>query len=244
MTAEPVVLSWSGGKDSALALARLREDPRIEVVGLVTAVTAGAERVSVHGVRRTLLQAQAGAVGLPVHEVTLEPRGSNSSYERAWREALARLQQHLPGARRLAYGDIFLADVREYREGLARSLGFGSLFPLWGESTRVLAEEVLERRIRARLVCVDAEVLSSEHAGRAYDAALLEELPPGIDPCGERGEFHTFVSAGPGFRSPVRYRLGELIREERFAFRDLLPDPGGGARAAPGSPITGTRVPD
>lgn len=237
MTPEPVVLSWSGGKDSALALARLREDPSIEVVGLLTTVTAGSDRVSVHGVRCTLLHAQAEALGLPLHEVVLEPRSSNSSYERAWHEALARLRQHLPGARRLAYGDIFLEDVREYRESLARSLGFGSLFPLWGESTRALAEEVLERRIRARLVCVDTQVLSAEHAGRAYDAALLEQLPAGVDPCGERGEFHTFVSAGPGFRSPVPYRLGALLTEERFAFRDLLTEAGGGARSEPGSPL-------
>ena len=219
-----VVLSWSGGKDSALALARLREDPRVEVAGLLTTVTAGYDRVSIHGVRRTLLHAQAEALGLPLDEVVLEPQSSNAAYERAWSRALGRLRERMPGVRRLAFGDVFLEDVRRYREELARSLGFRSVFPLWGEPTRELAGEVLERGIAARLVCVDTQALPAESAGRAFDADLLDGLPPGIDPCGERGEFHTFVSAGPGFRSPVPYRVGEtVLREERFAFCDLLP---------------------
>ena len=233
MIPEPIVLSWSGGKDSALALARLRSDPGLEVVALLTTVTAGYDRVSVHGVRRALLEAQAAALGLPVHQVTIPPESSNQAYEAAMAAALGRLRERLPAVRRLAFGDIFLEDVRRYREEQVAALGFGALFPLWGEPTDALAREVLEIGFAARLVCVDTRALPAAFAGRGYDAALLAELPAGIDPCGERGEFHTFVSAGPGFRRPVRYRVGEVVlRAERFAFCDLVPlDAGPGAEA-------------
>ncbi|HLM66864.1 MAG TPA: hypothetical protein VK358_05010 [Longimicrobium sp.] len=221
---EPLVLSWSGGKDSALALARLRETEGVEVVGLMTTVTAGYDRVSIHGVRRSLLHAQAAALGLPVHEVTLQPQSSNQAYERATADALAVVRERTPGVRRLAFGDIFLEDVRQYRETLAGGLGFGSMFPLWGEAPRDLADEVIGRGIAARLVCVDTQQLAASFAGREYDAALLADLPAGVDPCGERGEFHTFVSDGPGFREPVRYVTGEVVlRDERFDYCDLLP---------------------
>jgi uncharacterized protein (TIGR00290 family) len=221
---EPLILSWSGGKDSALALARLREMPDVEVVGLMTTVTAGYGRISIHGVRRTLLHAQGAALGLPVHEVTLQPQSSNEAYERATADALATVRDRTPDIRRLAFGDIFLEDVRQYRENLVGGLGFGSVFPLWGEPSAALADEVIGRGFAARLVCVDTQQLAASFAGRAYDAALLAELPDGVDPCGERGEFHTFVSAGPGFREPVRYEMGEVVlRDERFAFCDLLP---------------------
>lgn len=219
-----MVLSWSGGKDSALALARLRADPGVEVVGLLTTVTAGYDRVSVHGFRRTLLHAQAAALGLPLHEVTLQPESSNALYEAALAGGLGRLRESEPAVRRIAFGDIFLADVRKYREERFAELGYGAIFPLWGEPSDALAGEVLSRGIAARLVCVDTEALPAGFAGRAYDQALLAELPAGVDPCGERGEFHTFVSEGPGFSRPVPYRVGEVVvRGERFAFCDLLP---------------------
>lgn len=222
---EPVVLSWSGGKDSALALARLRADPQIEVVGLLTTVTAGYDRVSIHGVRRSLLHAQADALALPLQEVTLAPESSNEAYDAAFADALGELRARMPQVNRLAFGDIFLEDVRQYREERVAALGFGALFPLWGEPTSDLAREVFAKGIEARLVCVDTQVLPAAFAGRRYDAALLAELPAGVDPCGERGEFHTFVSAGPGFKRPVLYTLGEVVlRGERFAFHDLLPD--------------------
>jgi uncharacterized protein (TIGR00290 family) len=229
---ELVILSWSGGKDSALALARLRDDPRIEVAGLLTTVTAGYDRVSIHGVRRSLLHAQAEALGLPLHEVTLAPESTNDAYDAALASALGELRARMPRVKRLAFGDIFLEDVRRYREERVEALGFGALFPLWGEPTSDLAREVFASGIVARLVCVDTQVLSAAFAGRPYDAALLAELPTGVDPCGERGEFHTFVSAGPGFRHPVPYTVGEVVlRMERFAFCDLLPAglDGGGA---------------
>lgn len=220
---EAVVLSWSGGKDSALALARLAADPAFHVVALLTTVTAGYDRVSVHGVRRALLHAQAESLGLPLHEVTLEPASSNEAYETATAGALARLRIVHPEVRRLAFGDLFLEDVRAYREALAARCGFGALFPLWGEPTDLVAREVIAAGIRARIVCVDTQVLDASFAGRAYDEALLAELPAEVDPCGERGEFHTFVSDGPGLRAAVAYRVGDtVLREGRFAYKDLV----------------------
>ncbi|HEX8671946.1 MAG TPA: hypothetical protein VF710_08665 [Longimicrobium sp.] len=230
MTArEPVVLSWSGGKDSALALARLRADARVEVAGLLTTVTAEYDRVSIHGVRRSLLHAQAEALGLPLQEVTLAPHSTNEAYDAALASALGELRARMPEVRRLAFGDIFLEDVRRYREERVEALGFGALFPLWGEPTHDLAREVFASGIVARLVCVDTQVLSAAFAGRSYDAALLADLPADVDPCGERGEFHTFVSAGPRFRHPVPYTVGEVVlRDARFAFCDLVPSSGQG----------------
>lgn len=224
MDTEPIVLSWSGGKDSALALARLLDDPRLRVVGLLTTVTAGYDRVSIHGVRRALLAAQADAIGVPVHEVTLQPESSNEAYAAALAHALADLRVRHPDVRRIAFGDIFLEDVRRYREERIAASGYGAHFPLWGEPTDALAREVIRSGIHARLVCVDTDVLPAGFAGRAYDEALLADLPYGIDPCGENGEFHTFVSAGPGFREPIPYDVGEVVmRGERFAYCDLVP---------------------
>jgi uncharacterized protein (TIGR00290 family) len=221
---EPIILSWSGGKDSALAFARLRADPRVEVTGLLTTVTAAYDRVSIHGVRRALLHAQAAALGLPVHQVTLQPESSNQAYDAALAQALGEVRQRQPAVRRVAFGDIFLQDVRQYREERIAELGFDGIFPLWGEPTAALAREVIECGIRARLVCVDTHALPAAFAGRAYDDALLAELSISIDPCGENGEFHTFVSDGPGFRAPVPYQVGEVVmRGDRFAFCDLLP---------------------
>lgn len=220
---EPVILSWSGGKDSALALARLQADPKVNVVALLTSVTPAYDRVSIHGVRRSLLHAQARSIGLPVIEVELDPVTSNEGYERAFARALKHPEVAASGARTIAFGDIFLEDVRAYREGLAGALGFGTRFPLWGASTRDLAEEVLARGMAVRLVCVDTTILNAAFAGRLYDADLISTLPAGIDPCGENGEFHTFVSDGPGFRTPVHYETGAVVlRDQRFAFCDLV----------------------
>jgi len=222
-TREPIILSWSGGKDSALALAALRANPRLEVVGLLTTVTTGYDRISVHGVRRTLLAAQARSIGLPVHEVMLEPQSSNAAYDAAVERALADVRVRYPRVRRIAYGDLFLEDVRRYREERLAPLGFEGLFPLWGRPTGALAREFVASGFEARLVCVDTTQLDARFAGRPFDTALLDELPPSVDPCGERGEFHTFVAAGPGFREGVEYEVGEVvIRDERFAYCDLV----------------------
>jgi uncharacterized protein (TIGR00290 family) len=221
---ESIVLSWSGGKDSALALARLLDDPRFQVVALLTTVTAGYDRVSIHGVRRALLDAQAEAIGVPVHEVTLQPESSNEAYDAALAEALDRLRERHPEVRRIAFGDIFLEDVRQYREQRIAASGYGAVFPLWGEATDLLAREVISRGMEARLVCVDTDALPAAFAGRPYDESLLADLPDGTDACGENGEFHTFVSAGPGFREPIPYDVGEVVmRGERFAYCDLVP---------------------
>jgi uncharacterized protein (TIGR00290 family) len=224
MTREPVVLSWSGGKDSALALAALRADPSYEVVALLTSITQGYERVSIHGVRRTLVEAQAAMLGLPLHEVVLHPSSSNEAYEAAFVEALERVRAEHADVRLLAFGDLFLADVREYRERLVHAAGHRAVFPLWGRDTATLAREFIAAGFRATLVCVDTQQLPASFAGRAFDGDLLAELPATADPCGEKGEFHTFVSAGPIFAEPIAIDIGEVVlREERFAFCDLLP---------------------
>ena len=224
MTREPVILSWSGGKDSALALAVLREDPRCEVVALLTSVTPEYDRISIHGVRRSLLHAQAAALGLPVLEVELEAGCSNEAYERAFHAATRSARETFPGLRTIAYGDLFLEDVRAYRERLTAEAAMEPVFPLWGRDTRALAGEVVANGWRAHLVCVDTQQLAASFAGAAYDAALLAALPSHADPCGERGEFHTFVSAGPIFAHPIDVVTGEVVlREGRFAYCDLLP---------------------
>jgi uncharacterized protein (TIGR00290 family) len=224
MTREQVVLSWSGGKDSSLALAALRADPRYEVVALLTSVTAGYDRVSIHGVRRVLLEAQAAAIGLPLVEVRLEPQSSNDVYEAAFLEALARVRTAYPAVRHIAFGDLYLEDVRTYRERLVRPTGFELVFPLWGRDTKALAGEFISAGFCANLVCVDTTQLAASYAGRAFDLELLADLPPNVDPCGEGGEFHTFVSAGPIFSAPISVELGEkVLRDERFAYCDLLP---------------------
>jgi len=221
---EPVVLSWSGGKDSALALAALRDDPRYEVVALLTTVTHAYDRISIHGVRRSLLDQQVRSLGLPLHEIVLRPNCSNELYDAAVERALSEIRRRYPTVRRVAYGDLFLEDVRRYREERLSPLGFEGLFPIWGRATSELADEFIDAGFEARLVCVDTTQLDGAFAGRAFDRALLADLPPNVDRCGERGEFHTFVAAGPGFARRVDYAVGELVlRDNRFMYCDLLP---------------------
>lgn len=219
---ESIVLSWSGGKDSALALDTLRNDTSVNVVALLTTVTAEYDRISIHGVRRSLLYEQAASVGLPVHEIVLTPRSSNDAYDAAVAQALGELRHRHPDVRRIAYGDLFLEDVRRYREERLSALGFECAFPIWGRPTDALAREFVDRGFEARLVCVDTTLLDGSFSGRRYDHELLDALPASVDPCGERGEFHTFVSNGPGFSSPVSYAVGEtVLRDERFMYCEL-----------------------
>ena len=223
MSSERVVLSWSGGKDSSLALAALRADPAYEVVALLTSVTRGYERVSMHGVRRELVDAQAASIGLPLLVVELEPHSSNEAYEAAFLDGLARVRATYPGVRQVAFGDLFLADVRAYRERLLQPTGFEPLFPLWGRDTAALAQQFIAAGFRATLVCVDTGQLAESFAGRDFDRQLLADLPASVDPCGERGEFHTFVFAGPIYSAPIPVRTGEVVlRDERFAYCELL----------------------
>ena len=219
-----VLLSWSGGKDSALALQALRADPDIEVIGLLTSVTRGYERVSVHGVRRSLLECQAQRLRLPLFTIELDPVTTNDAYEQAFLAAIERVKREHPDLAAVAFGDLFLADVRAYRERLLAPTGLQPLFPLWGLDTTELARRFVQEGFVARLVCVDTTQLDGSFAHRAFDESLLTDLPPGVDPCGERGEFHTFVSYGPGYDGPVEYTVGEaVLRDDRFAYGDLIP---------------------
>ena len=225
----PVVMSWSGGKDSSLALERLRADPEIEVVALLTTVSAVYDRVSIHGVRRSILRRQAAALDLPLHEVQLGASSSNTDYEAAFAAALVQLQTHYSSLNIIAFGDLFLEDVRRYRDDLLGRLGWKGRYPLWGEPTRQLAEHFIDRGYRAVLTCVDTTQLDARFAGREFDAQFLSALPSEVDPCGERGEFHTCVYAGPLFHEPLAVSVGEqVLRDERFQFCDLVdlsPDP-------------------
>ena len=221
---EPILLSWSGGKDCAMALAALVQDPVVRVVALLTSVTDGYDRISMHGVRRALLHRQADSLGLPLLEAVIPPTCTNERYDAVMRESLERARTAFPGLRRVAFGDLFLEDVRTYREARLALAEMEALFPLWRRDTRTLADEFVAHGFRARLVCVDTTQLDGSFAGRSFDRVLLADLPPDVDPCGERGEFHTFVSDGPIFRQPVEYTIGEtVLREERFAYCDLLP---------------------
>ena len=219
----PVALSWSGGKDSSLALAALRASSTHEPVALLTSVTRGYDRISIHGVRRTLLEAQARAVGLPLFEVTLDPQSSNEAYESAFLAGVAALRFAMPNVQHLAFGDLYLEDVRAYRERLLEPTGLSGVFPLWGRNTTELAGEFVRDGYRAHLVCVDTTQLDGSFAGRRFDHAMLADLPPGVDPCGEGGEFHTFVSDGPIFAHPLAIEVGEtVLRDGRFMYADVL----------------------
>jgi uncharacterized protein (TIGR00290 family) len=218
---ERAIVSWSGGKDSALALYELRGS--YDVAALVTTVTEDYDRISMHGVRTELLRRQAAALGLPLDVVSIPARCSNAIYEERMRAALARWREQ--GVSAVICGDIFLEDVRRYREErLFTGTSLHGVFPLWGRPTRDLAARFLGAGFRAVLCCVDTRVCPLAWAGRAFDEALLADLPPGADPCAENGEFHTFVFDGPIFSEPVRFTLGEaVLRDERFGYRDLLP---------------------
>lgn len=222
-----VVLAWSGGKDSTLALAALRADLRFRVVALLTTITRGYDRISIHGVRRAVLEAQVSALGLPLIEASIPSGSSNADYEAAFALALRAAQERWPGVRHVGFGDLFLSDVRAYRETLLDSLGWVGLFPLWGEDTAALARHFVQTGHRAILTCVDTTQLDGQFAGREFDAALLAELPETVDPCGERGEFHTCVYAGPPFADPLALIAGKRVRRGgRFEYCDVLLAPG------------------
>lgn len=233
-----LLISWSGGKDSALALAALAGAPDVEIIGLLTSVTRGYDRVSIHGVRRVLLEAQARALRMPLIEIPLDPECTNLAYEAAFLDATQRACASYGTVDGIIFGDLFLEDVRRYRERLLAGTGLSPVFPLWGEPTDVLAHRCIASGIDARLVCVDTTQLAASFAGRAYDCVLLADLPLTVDPCGERGEFHTFVAWAPGFHEAVPYDLGEIVRrDDRFVYCDLLPT---SLKAAhPGAPYPG-----
>ncbi|HTA66440.1 MAG TPA: ATP-binding protein [Xanthomonadaceae bacterium] len=218
----PVLVSWSGGKDAAWTLHTLRMSTQWDAVGLLTTVTDEYERVAMHGIRRDVLHAQAAATGLPLIEARLPRNADNATYEASFATVLDEAHARWPDLRHVAFGDLFLADVRAYRDALCARLGWTPAYPLFGSDTRTLAVEMLAGGLRATLCCVDTQQLDARFAGRAFDADLLDALPEGVDRCGERGEFHTCVAAGPMFASPLALRSGEtVLRDGRFAFTDL-----------------------
>lgn len=219
----PIVLAWSGGKDSALALGRLLADPRWRVEGLLTSITGGDGRIAIHGVRRSILHAQASRAGLPLIEMQLPESASNNEYETALTAALDVARTRNPSIATIAFGDLHLADVREWREALLARLGWQCEFPLWGENTTTLARHFIQCGYRATLCCIDTQQLDARFCGRAFDASLLDELPASCDPCGENGEFHTCVHAMPQWTPPLDLRPGERsLRDGRFACVDLV----------------------
>jgi uncharacterized protein (TIGR00290 family) len=214
-------LAWSGGKDSALALRELRLAGTAPAA-LMTTITEDYGRISMHGVRRSLLRRQAAATGLPLVEVGLPAACTNDVYER--RMAAAFESAELTAVEEVAFGDLFLEDIRAYRESRLAAAGRRARFPLWGSDTAALARRLLGAGFRAILVCVDPRSLDAAFAGRDYDEELLADLPAGVDPCGENGEFHTFVTAGPVLAEPVACRRGEVVERDGFVFADLLED--------------------
>lgn len=217
----PVLLAWSGGKDAAWTLHVLRQRDDVEVVGLLTTITREYDRVSMQGIRRSVLHAQAGATGLPLIEAVIPAACGNDDYERAMADALADAARRWPTLRTVAFGDLFLEDIRAYRVRHLAGIGWEAMTPLFGADTAALAKEMIEGGLTAHLCCVDTRQLDARFAGRAFDGTLLRALPPTVDPCGENGEFHTCVSAGPMFAKPLALTQGDTeLRDGRFAFTD------------------------
>lgn len=216
---EPILFCWSGGKDSAMALHVLRQQKEQSVAALLTTVTDGYDRISMHGVRRALLLRQAEAIGLPLQEVRIPPQCVNSIYEERMRDAL--LSQKENGVRRVAFGDIFLQDLRDYRERNLAQTGMSAIFPIWKRDTRELAQEFCAIGFRAIAVCIDSKKLNRGYAGRELDNSFFRDLPAEVDPCGENGEFHTFVYDGPIFSHTIAVERGEVVERDGFYFCDL-----------------------
>jgi uncharacterized protein (TIGR00290 family) len=214
-------LAWSSGKDSAWALHTVRQRGDFEIVALLTTINRTHARVAMHAVRESLVEIQAAAAGLPLVKVPISALSKNEDYEQAMSESMARRKAE--GMLHVVFGDLFLEDIRAYREQHLASCGMTGLFPLWRRETRQLADEMLAGGLSAYLTCVDPEKLDPSFAGCRFDRALLEALPRGVDPCGENGEFYTFADAGPMFRYPIPVIAGEIVKRDGFVFADLLP---------------------
>ncbi|MFB9886728.1 ATP-binding domain-containing protein [Balneatrix alpica] len=219
--AHPTLMSWSSGKDSAWALYQLQQQPEYQVKGLFCTLNAEFQRVAMHGVRKELVEAQAAAAGLPLYWIDIPYPCSNADYA-ARMSAFIDLAREL-GITHMAFGDLFLQDVRAYRESQLAPTGMTPVFPLWGQATPALARTMQAGGLKARLTCVDPRQLSAEMVGRDFDAAFLADLPQQVDPCGENGEFHSFAYAGPMFNQPIPIRTGEIVERDGFCFADLLP---------------------
>jgi uncharacterized protein (TIGR00290 family) len=217
-----VILSWSSGKDSAWTLHLLRQQPEIQVAALLTSFNSVADRVSMHAVRRALVEAQAERTGLPLWPVELPWPCSNLEYEERMRAVCGRAVA--AGITAVAFGDLFLQDVRDYRIRQLEGSGLEPLFPVWHIPTEQLSRDLIAAGVKAKITCVDPSKIAKSFAGRDYDLGLLAALPPGIDPCGENGEFHTFVEDAPVFSRPIAVRTGEVVERDGFVFADLLPE--------------------
>jgi uncharacterized protein (TIGR00290 family) len=218
---EPILFAWSGGKDSAMALDAIRQRQDVEIVSLLTTVTEIYNRISMHGVRCELLHQQSQSMNLPLYEVPIPPQCPNSIYEERMEQALRHFQSQ--GIQKVAFGDIFLADLRLYREKNLARLNMVAEFPIWKRDTRELAQHFQANKFRAITACIDPRILPRTFAGRELDAAFFEDLPANADPCGENGEFHTFVFEGPIFNHAIPFRTGEVVERDSFVFCDLLP---------------------
>lgn len=217
-----VIVSWSGGKDSAFALYEIIRNGNYKVYHLLTTITEGYNRVSIHGVRQTLLEAQVKSLGLPLRKVYIPKNASNEDYEFKMEEALTEYIRQ--GVSSVVFADIFLEEVRKYRETNLSKIGMRGLFPLWGRNTEELAHRFIDAGFQAVITCIDSAVMNKKFVGRSFDKQLLDELPSNVDPCGEKGEFHSFVYDGPLFRKGVVYKKGGIIlRDKRFYYCDLIP---------------------
>lgn len=216
------LLSWSSGKDSAWSLHVLKSNPAVEIVGLVTTINEAFDRVAMHGVRRTVLEAQAAAAGLPLHILPLPWPCANDVYERVMATFVRK--QRAAGIEAMAFGDLFLQDIRAYREAKLEGTGIIPLFPLWQRPTRRLAEEMIDGGLKTVLATVDPAKVPADFAGRLFDRQLIDDLPAGVDPCGENGEFHTCVTGGPMFSRDLDVRLGEHVTRDGFVYADIMLD--------------------
>ncbi len=222
MQREKIIFSWSGGKDSALALYEILRSGRYEIVALLTTVSMEFDRIVMHGVRKTLLDAQAQALGIPSEPIYLPASPTNDQYERALQAALERYKAQ--GVRRCAFGDIFLEDLKKYRDEKLAACGMEGIYPIWKRDSRDLIEQFLSLQFKAVLSCVDTQALQVHWAGRDIDASFLRDLPPAVDPCGENGEYHSYVYEGPIYSAPIRIQRGDrIVMRNRFAYCDLLP---------------------
>lgn len=219
---EKSLLSWSGGKDSALALNRMENDENYRLVAILTSLTEDYNRISMHGIRQVLLERQAESLGLPLESVYISKNSSNEEYEFKMRSALRKFMKI--GVTSVVFGDVYLEDVRKYREENLSKIGMKAVFPLWGYDTSDLATEFIGLGFKAIITCIDSKFLDRKFVGREFDKAFLSELPTNVDPCGEKGEFHSFVYAGPIFKKEISFKKGRIVRRnDRFFFCDLIP---------------------
>ncbi len=217
-----VLFSWSGGKDSSLALHEIQKNQKYEITALITTVTADYDRVSMHGLRTSLLEEQARNLDIPLQKVLISKNASNDEYESKFNEVLLKYKES--GISQVVFGDLFLEEIKQYREDLLQKIDMECVFPIWKRDTTKLAYEFIDLGFKAITVCVDSEVLGEEFAGREFNEQFLNDLPEGLDPCGENGEFHTFVYDGPIFNKNINKKLGEIVlRDERFYYCDILP---------------------